>query len=301
MLRRLFATARGRQAFETLAADLGYDLVAHDWASPIPDLAAIDEEAWSRRSELVALPPMEVAQQLAHLEQLEPFLVEFRPPLTADEAAPGTFYRRNASFESVDADVLYATVRWARPRLVIEIGSGFSTLVLDQAARRNATDGDPARLVTIDPYPSPLIEPLETELHAVRGSEVSVSEFEALGAGDVLFCDTTHTVKLGSEVNHLILDVLPRLEPGVLVHFHDVFLPWEYPRKWPEQSRFYWSEQYLLQAFLAFNPAFEVLFSSQLVTRAEPERVARLIPGFEPGTSVPASFWLRRRDWARGR
>ena len=121
-----------------------------------------------------------------------------------------------------------------------------------------------------------------------------LSEFEALEAGDVLFCDTTHTVKLGSEVNYLILEVLPRLAPGVLVHFHDVFLPWEYPRKWPLQSRWYWSEQYLLQAFLAFNPAFEILFASQLATRAEPERVAALIPGFVPGSSVPASFWIKR-------
>ena len=194
----------------------------------------------------------------------------------------------------MDADLLYATVRSARPRLVIEVGSGFSTLVLDQAARRNAEDGAPARLVTIDPYPSPLIAPLETELHPVRGTEVPLSEFEALEAGDILFCDTTHTVKLGSEVNYLILEVLPRLAPGVLVHFHDVFLPWEYPRKWPLRSRWYWSEQYLLQAFLAFNPAFEILFASQLATRAEPERVAGLIPGFVPGSSVPASFWIKR-------
>lgn len=294
MLGRAFATDRGRRAFEALAADLGYDLVAHDWASPIPDLAAIDEETWERRSELVALPPMIAAEQLAYLEGFEPFLGEFRPPLTAEEAPPGAYFARNQSFESVDADLLYATVRRSRPRLVIEIGSGFSTLVLDQAVRRNAAQSDPARLVTIDPYPSPLIGPLDTELHAVRGSEVPLSEFEALEAGDVLFCDTTHTVKLGSEVNYLILEVLPRLAPGVLVHFHDVFLPWEYPRKWPLRSRWYWSEQYLLQAFLAFNREFEIRFSSQLVTRDDPDRVARLIGGFVPGTSVPASFWIER-------
>ena len=294
MLGRTFATARGRRAFETLAADLGYDLVVHDWASPIPDLAAIDAATWARESELVGLPPMDVATQLALLEGLEPFLAEFRPPLTAADAPAGAYFARNQSFESVDADLLYATVRNARPRLVIEIGSGFSTLVLAQAARRNAEDGAPARLVTIDPYPSPLIERLDTELHAVRGTEVPLSEFEALAAGDVLFCDTTHTVKLGSEVNYLILEVLPRLAPGVHVHFHDVFLPWEYPRKWPVQSRWYWSEQYLLQAFLAFNREFGIRFSSQLVTRKQPERVAALIPGFVDGTSVPASFWLER-------
>ncbi len=300
MLGRVFGTDKGRHAFETLASDLGYDLVAHDWASPIPELSTLDEDVFHRRSELVSLPRMDAAQQLSYLERLEPLLREFRPPLTADDAGPGEFYVKNLSFEAVDADLLYATVRSSRPRTVIEVGSGFSTVVLDQAARRNARDGDPVRLITIDPYPSKLVEPLETEVRAVRGSEVPLSVFESLGGGDVLFMDTTHTVKLGSEVNYLVLEVLPRLAPGVLVHFHDIFLPWEYPRKWPHESRFYWSEQYLLQAFLAFNPAFEILFSSQLVTRNHADRVAELIPGFAPETSVPASFWIERRSRAAG-
>jgi len=97
MLRRAFATARGRRAFESLAADLGYDLVVHDWASPILDLAAIDEATWARQSELVGLPPMDVATQLTVIEGLEPFLAEFRPPLTAAEAPAGAYYARSSS------------------------------------------------------------------------------------------------------------------------------------------------------------------------------------------------------------
>ena len=88
---------------------------------------------------------------------------------------------------------------------------------------------------------------------------------------------------------------MPRLAPGVHVHFHDVFLSWEYPRKWPVQSRWYWSEQYLLQAFLAFNPEFEIRCSSQLLAREAPERLARMISGYDPETRIPASFWMRRR------
>lgn len=295
MLSRAFATGRGRQAFRTLGSDLGYDVVARDWASPIPDLTLLDAGAWERESALISLPEMKADRQLTHLEELKPYLDEFRPPVGAARAGPGEFYLGNLAFEAVDADLLYGTVRSSRPGTMIEIGSGFSTLVLDQAARRNAQDGDPVRLITIDPYPSPLLEGLDAEVRSVRGSEVPLPEFEALGAGDILFMDTSHTVKIGSEVNYLVLEVLPRLAPGVLVHFHDIFVPWEYPRKWVEESRWYWAEQYLVHAFLAFNEEFEILFSSQLVARTEPQRLRALIPAFAPTTSRPTSFWVRRK------
>ena len=294
-LGRGFATDAGRDAFEALASDLGYDLVPRDWASPMPDLSLLDDGAWDRASELAELPPIEAERQLAYLEALAPALADFDPPLAESEAGPGEFYLRNLAFEAVDAHVLYAIVRGGAPRTVIEIGSGHSTLLLATAVARNRAEGKPARLITIDPYPSPRIEGLDLELRRQRGNQVPVADFEALGAGDILFCDTSHTVKLGSEVNHVILEVLPRLAPGVLVHFHDVFLPWEYPRHWAEESRWFWTEQYLLQAFLAFNREFEILFSSQIVARTEPARLAELIPAFTPGRSMPASFWIRRR------
>src|SRR5581483_11082477 len=88
-----------------------------------------------------------------------------------------------------------------------------------------------------------------------------------LGLGDVLFVDTTHTVKTGGDVTRIVLEFLPRLAPGVLVHLHDIFLPYEYPREWVVQERRAYAEQYLLQAFLAFNPTYEVVFPAHAVTR----------------------------------
>jgi hypothetical protein len=117
--------------------------------------------------------------------------------------------------------------------------------------------------------------------------------FDALRADDVLFVDSTHTVKLGSDVNFVILEVLPRLHAGVLVHFHDIFLPWEYPRSWFTEMQYFWAEQYLLQAFLAFNAEFEVMIPGQAVAREYPERLCRVIPSFAEGAS-PGSMWLRR-------
>jgi hypothetical protein len=100
---------------------------------------------------------------------------------------------------------------------------------------------------------------------------------------------------LASDVNFLVLDVLPELAPGVIVHFHDIFLPWEYPRVWFEQMQYYWAEQYLLQAFLAFNDSFEVLIPAQAVAREHRERLTAVIPSASPQTS-PGAFWLVRRE-----
>jgi len=105
--------------------------------------------------------------------------------------------------------------------------------------------------------------------------------------------DTTHTVKIGSDVNRIILRILPLLAPGVVVHFHDICLPYEYPRYLLEDYALYWAEQYLLQAFLAMNPSFEVLYTTNALCRDRRADVARAgLAG--PGESG-SSFWIRRR------
>ncbi len=114
-----------------------------------------------------------------------------------------------------------------------------------------------------------------------------------LRAGDILFVDTTHTVKLGGDVNRIVLDLLPLVAPGVLVHFHDIFLPGDYSRGHIANAH-YWNEQYLLQAFLIGNSGWEVVVGAQGIARHAPERLAAVIPSFGPGVS-PAAFWIRRR------
>ena len=127
----------------------------------------------------------------------------------------------------------------------------------------DAADGHPLTLEVFDPFPSvvtPELPGLE-RLERLSAQQVPLETFDRLGSGDVLFVDTTHTVKVGSDVNHILLEVLPRLAPGVVVHLHDIFLPYEYPKVWLEDYGLYWTEQYLLQAFLAFNSGYEILAS----------------------------------------
>jgi hypothetical protein len=264
----------------------------------VPDLATLPEWIWSRCSELPAVA-LDTAAAMGFIEdELAPFVPELRVPRYRTGEA-GTFYLHNENFESVDAELLYAVVRAMRPRRIVELGSGFSTLLINIACRRNAEHGTATDHVAFDPFPREHIlgaelPPAPTRLETLPATEIPIGTFLALGAGDVLFVDTTHSVKIGSDVNFVILDVMPRLAPGVLIHFHDIFLPWEYPRTWFEERRYFWNEQYLLQAFLAFNDEFEILIPAHAVAREHTDRLRAVVPSFCSGGS-PASMWLRRR------
>ena len=291
---RAAADALRRRGFH-LARSSEYDLVPRNYYSPIPDLDLLPAEVWERRSRLAGIRFDPGAQMVWAEERLAPFTAEFSAPATG-EYGSGRYYYENRSFEYGDAEIAYAMVRAGRPRRVLELGSGFSTLVLAMACEANARDGAPVELVANDPFPrgvTPEPTPGLTRLARRRAEDVPLDEFRALGEGDVLFVDTTHTVKVGGDVNYVVLDVLPELQPGVLVHFHDIFLPHEYPRPLVEDHSAYWAEQFLLQAFLALNSDFEVVFANHAASLAEPERFRRLVPSFE-GANVASGFWLRR-------
>jgi hypothetical protein len=273
-----------------------FDIVRRDYNSPIPDLLHVPEKVWQRRSKLggVELAPLESMEFVER--ELALFIAELDVPLD-DPGVSGQFFLRNESFEAVDAELLYGMVRAMRPARVIELGSGYSTLLINMACQRNARAGVRTAHDAFDPYPREHIFgaglPHPTRIATISATDVPLQAFAELQAGDVLFVDTTHTVKLASDVNFIILDVLPRLRRGVLVHFHDIFLPWEYPRHWLTEVRYFWTEQYLLQAFLAFNREFEILVPAQALARECPERLRNVIPSFAEGAS-PGSMWLRR-------
>ncbi|HLH65314.1 MAG TPA: class I SAM-dependent methyltransferase [Solirubrobacteraceae bacterium] len=293
---RLARSAAAAAGFELVRRG-AFDLVPHDYYSPVPDLAQVPPETWTRRSALTGLDlRVDAAIELVERE-LSPFIAESAMRVE-DPGVPGEFFLANGGFESVDAELLYAMVRFARPGRVVELGSGYSTLVISMACRRNAEEGVETLHEAYDPYPRPHIlgrpPPSPTRLAPVSATDVPQEVFTSLQAGDILFVDTTHTVKLAGDVNRIVLDVLPALSPGVIVHFHDIFLPWEYPRAWVAELRRYWAEQYLLQAFLAFNDEFEVLVPAHALAREHPARLAAVIPSFGPGVA-PGSLWLRRR------
>ena len=280
-----------------MPAEGRFDIVERNFYSPIPDLDLLPEDIWERRSKLGGIDlHVDAAIELIENE-LAPFIAEMDLPAEGPQP-PGTFFLHNENYESVDAELLYAIIRARKPRRVVELGSGFTTLLIGEAARRNLAEGDAIEHLAFDPFPrAPIFgeqPPPPTAFEPLPATEVPPERLAELEAGDILFVDTTHTVKLGSDVNHIILDVLPALSPGVLVHFHDIFLPWEYPRTWFEEMNYFWAEQYLLQAFLAFNDAFEVVVPVAAVAGEYAERLGAVVSSFTPGRR-PGAFWVARR------
>ncbi len=276
---------------------MGVDVELRHWYSPIPQIDDIDPAYWDRPSPMPGVEPFDVDAMLGRVEgDLAPAIAEFDAPRQWSGRRNDLFIE-NGLFQGVDADVLYATVRHGRPARVVELGAGFSTLVTARACARNRAEGHEVRFDSYDPYAEPP-EPGEVEgldaLHAVRAEKVPLEVFTSLQAGDVLFIDSSHTVRAGGDVTHLFGEVVPLLAPGVLVHVHDVYLPYPYPREWITHTRWYWAEQDLLRAFLAFNDRFEVTWAAYAVHRAQPDRLARAIPNYRP-QAAPLSMWMRVR------
>lgn len=282
------------RALERYARGVGFDLVRRGFYSPLPDTGAIPDPVWTARSPLEGIH-FDSAEQLRFVEEhLAPHIPEFDPRFDTGTSF-GSYDIRNLAYDEVDSELLYAFVRWLRPKRVVELGSGFSSAVLAHACEASRRDGSECRYEIYDPYPRPWIPDLPglAANHEVPAQEVPVEVFDALEANDILFVDTTHTVKIGSEVNRIVLDVLPRLAPGVVVQFHDIFTPWEYHRHWIEGD-WKWNEQYLLQAFLTMNPGYEILVSCQALVREHWDELDRLIPTLRK-ESAPSAFWMRRR------
>lgn len=271
MRRRLRLLAR------RLAERAGWQVLPRRFYSPVPDLDELPADVFQRSTALGGVA-LDVDRQAEFAEGV------LGPLMAGFGSGPGGWTPRNGFYDTGDAEIAYAVLSHLRPRRVVELGSGWSSLVIDHAL------GDEAEHLVFDPNPSPLAP----AARALPAQEVPLAAIDALGANDVLFVDTSHTVKLGGDVNHVVLELLPRLARGVWVHFHDIWLPGEYHETLVRDMEMYWAEQYLLQAFLAFNSDFELMFATRAVAEARPELLPRLIPGLD-ATLWPSSFWIRRQ------
>lgn len=232
-------------------------------------------------------------EQLHLLREVFPkFRDEYETLPTAPTDDYTVFHFGNGLFDGTDALVLYCMLRHLRPRRVIGVGSGYATRLAAQAARANGS----TELVCIEPYPDEVLqEGFEglASLITARVEEVSLDLFTTLGADDVLFIDSSHSVRTGGDVTFLFLEVLPRLKAGVVVQVHDVFLPHEYPREWVVDGLRFWNEQYLLQAFLTFNSGFRVLLANSYLDVRYPDVLRDAFP------NAPwwggGSFWMQRQ------
>jgi hypothetical protein len=283
----------------------GYHVVPVSASSPIPCLQSLSRSIWSRESEL---PGIEMAsdKQLRLLHSLKfAFKEEYDAFPRYRASDRHRFHLGNGWFEKVDAEIYYSLIRHWKPKRIIEVGSGVTTILAAEAILRNQEDNPDYRcqFVAIEPFPVRIDRdylPPEFQLIQESLEDVPLDRLIALDAGDFLFIDSSHVCRINSDVHYEIAEILPRLKRGVIIHFHDIFLPYEYPRVWVMEDKRFLNEQYMLQAFLAFNDAFEVLWGSYHMARKYPDQVAGAFASFSddisgPGRFLPGSFWIRRR------
>ena len=264
----------------------GYHIRPIHYYEPIPDFRAIKREQVNRRRDPIGIE-FKLEQQLNLLCQLTFQYGEELQSLGCDSLNFDNDY-----FGGLDAAVYYSLIRHLTPKRIIEIGSGHSTRIAHLALTRNQAEEKQGRLTCIEPNPERLLgQELEIELLQQNVEEIPRDYFTCLEGNDILFIDSTHTVKFGSDVCYEFLEILPSLAPGVWVHVHDIFFPNDYPAEWIVDRRLALNEQYLLEAFLSFNSAYSVQMANHWLSFDYPDAVTGLYP---EASSRASSFWMRR-------
>ena len=280
----------------------GFHVTPVHFYQPIPDTESLPETLWDRPSELLGIDMNDSVQLDLLTKHFPRFRDEYEKIPIQPTGEESSFHLNNRLFGGTDALVAYCMVRQFQPQLIIEIGSGLSSVLLAQAAARN----DGSDLICIEPFPREFVRkgfPGLRSLIEKKVQDIDLEFFSQLESSDLLFIDSSHAVKIGGDVNYLFLEVLPRLKPGVIVHVHDIFLPFEYRRDWVMDEFRFWSEQYLLQAFLTFNSEFEVLMANRYLAHRYLGDLKAAFPSLEELQSTVSnsvrwgggSFWMRRK------
>jgi Methyltransferase domain len=296
------SAAKTAELLDPSVAELQSKLVLYEpgWPpghfySPIPDLSQVRE----REREIFRIPAdlpgidLRVDGQVRLTHELARFYPE--QPFKDHKTSRTRYFFSNPNFSYGEALALYGMLRYLRPQKVIEIGSGYSSCVTLDTSELFL--GGSIQCVFIEPDPTLLLSLLRKEdiarvtIFPQRLQSVDKSMFESLHANDILFVDSTHVSKVDSDVNHILFEILPSLESGIYIHFHDMMFPFEYPKEWIYQGRA-WNEAYIMRAFLQFNGAFEIVLFNSYLGQVRSDLFGSM-PLFlrNPGTSL----WLRKR------
>jgi hypothetical protein len=269
----------------------GWHFQPNHYYWPLNDVSFLRRhpEVWVRRS-VPAEIDWDIEGQIALLRQIAPHFSELSDVPDGPPLRPGEFVWGNDAFPRGDACTYYGILRRLGPRRVIEVGAGWSTLVMARAVAKNE---QPCEVTLIDPEPGrEALGALPSDWTLLEDPVqlVDTAVFEALEAGDVLFYDGSHCVKTGSDVNWIFFEVLPRLAPGVWIHVHDLGWPWDYPVQWVLDEGLSWNEQYFVQAFLMNNHAYRVRLAVAMLW-AERQREVTALVG-EP--LLGGSLWIEK-------
>lgn len=290
---RRMTPGRSRYCMAVLDSVGVYPLIDH-YYDPLINLRNLRKPLSDIRN--IAGIEFRTAEYLAFCETLTemPEMLDTPDSIGAGE---NRYHFSATTFGPLDATIFYGIIRRYRPRRIVEVGCGMSTLVALDATRRNAREDRSysCEHVCIEPYEQPWLETLPVSLSRNKLEEVDPSLAEGLEAGDILFIDSSHIIRPQGDVLTAVFEWVGRVKPGVLIHVHDILSPRDYPEEWLFSCRFMWNEQYLLEAFLAFNESFRILLPLNHLFVEQTKTMLQCCPAqAKPGRTIPTSFWFIR-------
>jgi hypothetical protein len=269
--------------------------------SSVPDLKEIEENASAifgdKKLEEVNL---NTDNQLALLEKLKTYYPQYPYFDNAVDTAKLRYIKSDKAFYRYsDAVFLYCIIRHFQPTKIIEVGSGHSSAIMLDTNEFYLENK--MHVTFIEPYPEErlmkILREQDKKQHTVikqKVQSVSLDVFKKLEQNDILFIDSSHVSKTGSDLNYLMFEVLPALKPGVLIHFHDIFYPFELPKKWIVENRWFWNENYLLHAFLMNNNKYEIINFNTYLQKIKTDWFKTEMPECLLGEEPTGSIWIRK-------
>jgi hypothetical protein len=279
-LRMRMARKLARKSFHFLERHLDLHVTANEYYSPIPSVKDLPDDIYERPFSLAGVD-MNEPGQFALLDEVFPkYEREYVP-------SP------NGGLSLADAYALYALIRERKPKKMVEIGGGDSTLIAMRAVEANRAEGHPCIFICIEPYPREFLTEAawpDYELVVKLVQDIPVSMFSD---ADIVFIDSSHVSKLGSDVNYEMLEIVPHTPVGCLIHWHDIVIPTNYWKDWTALSSQFWNESYMLHAFLLYNESFSVRWAARYMKRLHPEALHKRFPYLTEEHRL-TSFWVER-------
>ncbi len=277
---------------QSRAEAAGYNVFPKAFYSPFPLQEEIDWKGLDMRRKLPAIE-INAEQAITLLGTLAPYAAELQS-IPYERTPESLFWFDNLTFTDFDAAVLHGMLRHLKPKRYIELGCGFSSFISSRALKRNSEEGAPCEALYADPGPLRDMTGfvVHGKMHYQPVQSLPLELFGELDAGDVLFIDTSHVLKIQSDVEHELLRILPSLKAGVWIHLHDVFTPYDYPEDWLKKPLpLSCNEQYALECLLSGGDRYKVELPLYMLWK---ERFEVLQPLLPRGKTRPHSFWIRK-------